>query len=236
MAMFLPYLVPFLLVSAPSQDSQAPVPPPATPSAVVLFSGKPDELAANWRKRSSNEPAAWRIVDGAMVVGGGDIMTKQEFRDFHLHVEFRTPDMPNASGQGKGNSGIGLMARYEIQVLDSYGIEVPGKGDCGAVYGMVAPLLNACRLPRVWQTYDIIFRAPRLGENKAIVEKPRVTVIQNGIVIQNNVDIDGMTGIQWQQDREPAATGPIVLQDHGNAVEYRNIWIVPLPEKGSDKY
>ncbi len=223
------------VAGAHGQD-QVPVPPPKASNVVVLFSGKSDELAANWVKRGSGEPAAWKIERDAMVVGGGDIMTKEEFRDFHLHVEFRCPDMPNATGQGKGNSGIGLLGRYEIQVLDSYGIEVPGKGDCGAVYDKSAPLVNACRPPMVWQTYDIIFRAPRFDGNSVMTEKPRVTVLQNGIVIQNNVEIEGMTGIQWQKEKEPAPAGPIVVQDHGNKVEYRNIWIVRLPEKGSDKY
>ncbi len=205
-------------------------------ATITLFSGTAEDMAANWVRRGTDQPAAWRIADGAMVVGGGDIATKQEFSDFQLHIEFRTPDMPNATGQGKGNSGIGLLGRYEVQVLDSYGIAQPGKGDCGAVYNTAAPLLNACKPPMEWQTYDIVFRAPRLDDNKAIVEKPRVTVMQNGVVIQNNVIIEGMTGIQSQREREPSRTGPIVLQDHGNKVEYRNIRITPLPEKGADKY
>jgi hypothetical protein len=222
--------------AAPQSADVTPVPPPPSKAVVKLFSGTAEDMAANWVRRGTDQPAAWKLAEGAMVAGGGDIATKQEFGDFHLHVEFRTPDMPNATGQGKGNSGIGLLGRYEVQVLDSYGIETPGKGDCGAVYGLNASLVNGCRPPLVWQTYDIIFRAPRFGENDAIVEKPRVTVIQNGIVVQNNVEIAGMTGIQSARERQPAKTGPIVLQDHGNRVEYRNIWIVPLPEKGSDKY
>lgn len=226
--------IPLTVLSPEAQAQPAPVPPP--PGAIVLFSGKGDELTTHWRKRAADEPGHWPVADGAMTVRNGDIMTRQEFRDFYLHVEFRTPDMPDKTGQAKGNSGIGLLQRYEIQVLDSYGIEEPGKGDCGAVYGQAAPLVNACKPAMVWQTFDIIFRAPRLDENGNVVEKPRVTVLQNGIVIQNNVEIDGPTGIQWQTDRAPAATGRIVLQDHHNPVQYRNIWIVPLPEKGSDKY
>lgn len=229
--------LPLLLAAVtPFQAPPPPVPPPDAPGVIVLFAGQAEHLATNWAKRAADQPAAWKIVDGAMVVSGGDIVTKQDFGDCQLHIEFRTPDMPNATGQGKGNSGIGLMGRYEIQVLDSYGIEIPGKGDCGSVYGQAAPLVNACRQPKVWQTYDIILRTPRFDASNTMVAKPRVTVIQNGVVVQNNVEIEGMTGIQWQKDREPAAKGPIVLQDHGNAVEYRNIWIVPLPEKGSDKY
>lgn len=219
-----------------AQADQAPIPPPKFPGVVVLFAGQPDEMATNWVRRGTDQPAAWRIEDGAMIVGGGDIATKQEFGDFQLHIEFRTPDMPNATGQGKGNSGIGLHGRYEIQVLDSYGIETPGQGDCGAVYGQAAALVNACKPPMQWQTYDIVFRAPRLGDDNAVVQKPRVTVMLNGIVIQNNTEMEGPTGIQSPRERQPSKTGPIVLQDHGNKVEYRNIWIMPLPEKGSDKY
>ncbi|MBM3492765.1 MAG: DUF1080 domain-containing protein [Armatimonadetes bacterium] len=222
--------------TAARQAQQAQTPSPKAPGVVVLFSGAADEMAANWVKRGTDQAAAWRIENGAMVVGGGDIATKREFGDFQLHIEFRTPDMPNATGQGKGNSGIGLFGRYEIQVLDSYGIETPGQGDCGAVYGQAAPLVNACKPPMVWQTFDIVFRAPRMDANNAIIEKPRVTVIQNGIVVQNNVEISGMTGIQSAREREPSKTGGISLQDHGNRVEYRSIWVMPLPEKGSGKY
>jgi hypothetical protein len=222
---------------ATAQHGQpAPVHPPKAPGLVVLFSGKADDLASNWVRRGTDQAATWRLADGAMVAGGGDIATRQEFGDFMLHLEFRCPDMPNATGQGKGNSGIGLLGRYEIQVLDSFGIEKPGQGDCGSLYGQAAALVNACRAPMVWQTYDIVFRAPRFDANKTMTEKPRVTVIQNGVVVQNNVVIEGMTGIQSAREREPSARGTISLQDHGNAVEYRNIWIIPLPEKGSDKY
>ena len=240
-AVFAPMIASLAVALSPSPGpnqagDEAPVPPPKAPGVVVLFSGKAEDLTANWLKRGTDQPAAWKVEDGALISGGGDIVTRQEFGDFQLHIEFRTPNMPNATGQGKGNSGIGIFSRYEVQVLDSYGIEVPGKGDCGAVYSLSAPLVNACRPPEVWQTFDIIFRAPRFDANNAMVAKPVVTVIQNGVVIQNNVEIPGMTGIQYQQFKEPGKTGNILLQDHGNRVGYRNIWIVPLPEKGSDKY
>jgi hypothetical protein len=207
---------------------------PQTPpeSAVILFNGKD---LNNWTTRDG-KPAGWTIADGVITVvpRTGDIMTKEQFTDFMLHLEFMPPDMPEATGQAKGNSGVFLQGRYEIQVLDSYGIETPGMGDCGAIYNQHAPLVNACKPPLQWQTYDVVFRAPRLDDAGNVVEKTRVTVLQNGLVIQNNVELPGATGGSVGQDvGEP---GPLLLQDHGNLMKFRNIWAVPLPLKGSDKY
>ena len=204
--------------------------PPDT--AVVLFDGKD---LSNWTKLDGGAPA-WEVADGAMTVtaGGGDIVSREQFNDFLLHLEFMTPDMPDATGQAKGNSGVFLQGRYEIQVLDSYGIDVPGMGDCGAIYNQFASLVNACKPPLEWQTYDVIFRAARVGESGEIEENARVTVLQNGIVIQNNVQMLGATG--GATDEDAAEPGPLRLQDHGNPVKYRNIWIVPVPLKGSDVY
>ena len=204
--------------------------PPDT--AVVLFDGKD---LSNWTKLDGGAPA-WEVADRAMTVtaGGGDIVSREQFNDFLLHLEFMTPDMPDATGQAKGNSGVFLQGRYEIQVLDSYGIDVPGMGDCGAIYNQFASLVNACKPPLEWQTYDVIFRAARVGESGEIEENARVTVLQNGIVIQNNVEMLGATG--GATDEDAAEPGPLRLQDHGNPVKYRNIWIVPVPLKGSDVY
>ena len=204
--------------------------PPDT--AVVLFDGKD---LSNWTKLDGGAPA-WEVADGAMTVtaGGGDIVSREQFNDFLLHLEFMTPDMPDATGQAKGNSGVFPQGRYEIQVLDSYGIDVPGMGDCGAIYNQFASLVNACKPPLEWQTYDVIFRAARVGESGEIEENARVTVLQNGIVIQNNVQMLGATG--GATDEDAAEPGPLRLQDHGNPVKYRNIWIVPVPLKGSDVY
>ena len=166
--------------------------------------------------------------------GGGDIVSKQDFTDFQLHVEFKIPFEPGSKDQGRGNSGVGLQSHYEIQVLNSYGYARPGKGDCGAVYSQFAPLVNATRPPETWQTYDITFRAPRFGEDAKVSEKARVTVVHNGITVQNNQEINGPTGIGG--DRPLDKPGPIYLQDHGHAVQFRNIWVLPLPDKGSDKY
>lgn len=207
----------------------AQTPPEA---AVVLFDGKD---LSNWSRLDGGAPG-WEVADGAMTVtaGTGDIVSRGQFTDFLLHLEFMTPDMPDATGQAKGNSGVFLQGWYEIQVLDSYGIDVPGMGDCGAIYNQFASLVNACKPPLEWQTYDAIFRAARVGESGEIEENARVTVLQNGIVIQNNVQIQGSTG--GATDEDAAAPGPLRLQDHGNPVKYRNIWVVPLPLKGSDVY
>lgn len=201
-------------------------------AASVLFDGKD---LSSWTKLDGGAPA-WEVTDGAMTVIAreGDIVSRERFTDFLLHLEFMTPDMPDATGQAKGNSGVFLQGRYEIQVLDSYGIDVPGMGDCGAIYNQFAPLVNACKPPLEWQTYDAIFRAARVSESGEVEEQARVTVLQNGIVIQNNVQIEGATG--GATDGDAAQPGPLRLQDHGNPVKYRNIWIAPLPLKGSDVY
>lgn len=217
----------------------APLPtfgkPPALPGVVVLFSGKEDEIAQNWLQQGTDRPANWPFADGAMTATGTDIVTKQLFTDFQLHVEFRIPYMPNAHGQARGNSGVYLQGRYEIQVLDSYGIKSPGSGDCGAVYNQSAPLINACKPPLEWQAYDIIFRAPRFDpETHKQTEPPRVSVYQNGIAVQNNTIIQGRTVASM--DTDPSQPGPLMLQYHGNPVSYRNVWILPLPLHGAEHY
>ena len=173
--------------------AKGPVPAPTDVKGIqVLFSGKPAEVAANWTKHGSTDNGAWKVVGGAMVSGGGDIVSKQKFTDFQLHVEFKVPFMPDKTGQGRGNSGVFLQGRYEIQVLDSYSVPDPGTGDCGSVYGKAAPLVKAYRAPKQWQTYDIIFRAPRFdGEKK--IEDARVSVLLNGVAVQNNTIIPDPT-------------------------------------------
>ena len=203
----------------------------APKKAVVLFNGKD---VKNWTSRDG-KPAEWKAEDGVLnvVPGTGDIMTKERFTDFFLHIEFRCPEMPEAKGQAKGNSGVFLQGRYEIQVLDSYGWDVPGKGDCGAIYDQFAPLVNACRPATEWQCYDVAFRAPRV-EGGTVVDKARVTVIHNGQVIINNALLPGPTGAPL--DLNVSEPGPLLLQDHGNLICYRNVWIVPLPREGSKEY
>ena len=200
--------------------------------AVILFNGKD---VSNWTSRDG-KPAKWEAVGGILqcVPGTGDIVTTEVFTDFSLHLEFRIPDMPDATGQGKGNSGVYLKCRYEIQVLDSYGWEKPGMGDCGGIYDQHAPLVNACKPAMEWQTYDVVFRSARVNDAGELVEHARVTLIHNGRVIQNNVELPGVTG--GALDKDESVPGPLLLQDHGNLVSYRNIWAVPLPLEGSKIY
>ena len=199
----------------------------APEGAVLLFNGQD---TANWTTRDGGAPG-WKVEDQILhvVPRTGDIMSTQRMGDHFLHLEFRCPDLPDATGQAKGNSGVFIQGRYEIQVLDSYGWEKPGMGDCGGIYNKFAPLVNACRPPMEWQTYDLCFRAPRAGE-----PGPRLTLVHNGMVIHNNVQIEGVCGAAI--DEEIYTSGPLLLQDHSDLVCYRNIWMVELPEAGSSTY
>jgi hypothetical protein len=202
------------------------------PSLTVLFDGS----GLNRWTSSDGSPARWSVDAGELrvVPGKGDIVTVDEFDDFQLHIEFRCPDVPGARGQKKGNSGLFLQGRYEIQILDSYGAGVPGTGDCGAVYGVHAPLVNACLPAGEWQTFDVFFRSVRPAGERSPWEAARLTVLQNGVVIHNNVVLDDVTkGAARPLGDEP---GPIVLQDHGDPVAFRNIWIGRLPQRGSNFY
>jgi len=188
---------------------------------VILFDGTSTE---KWKNRDGS-PINWPVEDGVMTVGHGDIVSTETYGDAHIHVEWREPDMPWASGQGKGNSGVYVHGCYEIQVLDSYGIENPDYSDCGAVYSMHAPLTNACKPALEWQTYDIYIRAPRF-EKGEIVKNGFLTVLQNGIVIHNNVELPRNTPGGVTDYR--VAEGPLLLQDHGNPVSFRNVWFERL--------
>jgi hypothetical protein len=134
--------------------------------------------------------------------------------------------MPEATGQGKGNSGVYIHGCYEIQVLDSYGIKAPNEGDCGALYSMYAPITNACKPAEEWQSYNIIIRAPRFNDAGGIEEFARMTVIQNGLPIQNNVILKRAT--PGGLSDKPVKKGPLILQDHGNKVSFRNVWLIHL--------
>jgi hypothetical protein len=197
--------------------------------AIVLFDGK--DLSGWVSQKDGASPAPWDVKDGYMQVkpGAGDIVSKYEFGSGQLHVEWATPDVVKGEGQGRGNSGVFLMGRYEVQVLDSYDNKTYFHGQAGAIYNQHAPLVNACRTPGQWQAYDIIFHAPTFDEQGKVTKRARITVLHNGVLIQDNVEIYGHT---WHD--KPALyiahgpKGPLALQDHGDLVRYRNIWVRPL--------
>jgi hypothetical protein len=208
--------------AAPLKKHMKPKPPKG---AIVLFNGKD---TSKWvAAQSGGQPFRWRVADGYMEVvpGAGNIETVPRFTDFQLHVEFNVPSMPDAHGQGRGNSGVYLQGLYEIQVLDSFNNDTYANGACGAVYGEYPPRVNASKPPEQWQTYDIWYTAPRFDTQGNVTQKPRVTVYQNDTLIQDNVEIQGATTASGSYDRTQA--GPIMLQDHGCKVKYRNLWIKP---------
>lgn len=193
----------------------------APAGAKILFGGK--DLAA-WKHRDGKEPAAWKLVDGAMEVNGtGDLVTREELGTGLYHVEFMTPSMPTATGQARGNSGVYLLSRYEVQVLDSYGLELT-LGDCGSIYGKAIAAVNASRPPERWQSYDIEFQAGRFDAAGKKTASARLSVWHNGIQIHDDFEVDGPTAGGETDER---ATGPLLLQDHGNPVRYRNVWFLP---------
>jgi hypothetical protein len=218
-----------------STELYQPVPPVVTPGegtkppsdAIVLFDGT---SLSEWIN-DKGEPAGWTVADGCMTVkpGTGIIKTKRGFGDCQLHIEWRSPVVVTGEGQGRGNSGIFLQNRYELQVLDSYDNKTYVNGQAGSIYKQSIPLVNACRKPGEWQSYDILYQAPRFSENGRVAVPARITVLQNGVVIQNNTEIRGTTPYIGLPEYIPhSMKEPISLQDHGNLVSYRNIWIREL--------
>ena len=202
-----------------------PGPPPA--DAIILFDGKD---LSQWQSGRMGGSVKWDIQDGAAVVNRtGSISTKQEFGDCQLHIEWATPAEVKGTGQGRGNSGIFLSGRYEIQVLDSYNNKTYFDGQAGAVYKQHVPLVNVCRKPGEWQTYDIIYHVPRFDDSGNVLKPGRVTVLQNGVLVQDNVEIKGPTSGPANPKYKPhPLKQSLALQDHGNPVRYRNIWIREL--------
>ncbi len=218
------------VITPPATDGK-PVPPPS--DAIVLFDGTNLD---KWQS-GDGKPSGWKLENGYMEVpkrgtpNGGDIQTREPFGSCQLHVEFCEPSPGKGSGQGRGNSGIFLMGKYELQVLDTYGNQTYPDGQTGALYGQTPPLVNAARKPGQWQTYDIFWTAPSKFGDRA--SNPAfATVIYNGVLVQNHTPLLGptqhralakYTDADWTQK-----TGPIKFQDHGDAVRFRNVWIRPL--------
>jgi hypothetical protein len=199
----------------------------APKDALVLFDGKD---LSGWTNMKG-EPAAWKVEDGYAEVVKGDIRTMDTFGpDFQLHVEFWLPLMPDAKGQARANSGVYLQGRYEIQVLDSYMNETYDNGSVGALYGIIAPdkeaQHKAIKPPEQWNTYDITFHSPRVDDQGKVTEKGRVTVKLNDVTLIDDGKFDKVTG--GALDDKIGTPGPIRLQDHGNKVRYRNIWLMKL--------
>jgi hypothetical protein len=199
----------------------------APSDAVVLFDGK---NTSGWTQVSGKD-FSWKIDSGFMMVNpdSGDIKTKQGFGSCQLHIEWRTPFLVKGESQGRGNSGIFFMSRYELQVLDNYNNRTYSNGQAGSIYKQRMPLVNACRPPGEWQSYDVIFTAPQFNADSTVKSAARITVLHNGILVQNNIELWGSTTfIGTPKYVMHSNKEPIVLQDHGNLVSYRNIWVREL--------
>ena len=203
----------------------------APADALVLFDGTGASLLQNWTN-SKGEAPVWNVADNCVTVakGTGTIQTKQVFEDYQLHIEWRSPAEvdPEKKSQGRGNSGIFMQERYELQVLDNYNNRTYRNGQAGSFYKQYAPLVNVCKKPGEWQTYDVIWTAPRFKEDGTLFLPARATVLHNGVLVQNNVSLLGPTEYIGIPKYKAHGPGAIVLQDHGNTVSYRNIWIRKL--------
>jgi hypothetical protein len=194
--------------------------------AIILFDGK---HLNSWADTKGN-PAKWTVSDGAMTVakGSGDIKTKQTFGDIQLHIEWRTPAKVEGEGQGRGNSGIFLDEKYELQVLDSYNNRTYSNGQAGSIYKQTMPMVNASKPPGEWQTYDVVYLAPKFNENGTLKTPGRITVFHNGVLIHHNTEIKGTTEYIGKPKIIAHDKGSVRLQDHGNPTSFRNIWVREL--------
>jgi hypothetical protein len=213
----------------PGTAAPASVTPPQ--DAIVLV-GPGDDRSA-WQM-TDGSPVTWAMSNGVLETGKGIIRTRSEFTDVQLHVEFATPSEVKGDSQGRGNSGVFMLGKFEIQVLDSYQNPTYPDGQAAAMYGQYPPLVNASRPPGEWQTYDIAFTAPRFTPGGTLDKPAVVTVFHNGVLVHNATPFWGPTAHKKIDPYVPeTAKGPLALQDHGNPVRYRNIWIRSL--KGYDE-
>ncbi len=199
----------------------------APPSdALVLFDGKD---LSNWENSQQ-----WQVEDGCMICGKGVVTSKQKFGDCQVHIEWSAPTPPKGSSQGRGNSGIFLMGKYEMQILDSYDNETYFDGQAGSIYKQTPPMVNAMRAPGEWNTYDIVWTAPRFNEDGSLKSPAYITALHNGVLVLNHFELLGDTPFNRPPEyKKHDAVGPISLQDHGNPVRFRNIWVRELvPPKG----
>lgn len=226
------------VITPPSQVGQPPS------DAIVLFDGSKDTAEKRWNPEKKGAIGfPWKIENDYMEVikKSGGIRTKKQFGNCQLHVEWMTPEGidPKIIGQKRSNSGVFLMDRYEVQVLDSFTDDnyktnyTYADGQASSLYGQHPPMVNVCRKPGQWQTYDISFLKPLFDENGKLVRKARITVIHNGVVVHNNLEIEGTTHHKRKARYRPHTNGKghIRLQDHGNPIRFRNIWIRELPEQ-----
>lgn len=198
----------------------------APSDAIILFDGSNTD---HWQSVDGG-PVEWSVEDGAMTVvpGTGMIETKESFGDVQLYIEWRSPMNMEHKGQDRGNSGIFLQSRYELQVLDAYQNPTYINGMAGSIYKQTSPLVNPSKKPGEWETYNISYKAPRFNDDGSLKEPARITVIWNGVVVQNNTEIYGHTPYIGYPEYEEHGKAPLQLQDHNSKVSYRNIWIRPL--------
>lgn len=205
------------------EDAQ-PVCTPAPEGAIVLFDGTD-------MKKCFHGVDKWVVKDGYAEVHGGTATTRQSFGSCHIHLEWASPKEVRSSGQGRGNSGVYIMGKYEVQILDSYQNDTYFDGQCASIYKQNPPLKNACRKPGEWQSYDITFTAPKFDEKGNVTRKARITVVHNGVVVQDDFELWG--GTFWYRPavyQPHAAKLPLMLQDHGNPVRFRNIWVKEIED------